>query len=166
MDRIAGLVGTTGETVTVTSSIKSRGNPLFVEEAKGEEYIHKIVWRVAKRQLAYAEAYPEGASMDHLVAMVFTSHALEGYSNYLLQKVAPNLWRDERKHFALTRLEGKLDALHDICGLSRLERGKRPWSTFEKLKKLRNSITHPRIKFIKICTVYREGKEPPLFAKR
>ena len=139
--------------------------PRLVEEAKGEEYVHKAVWLVAKRQLTHAEAHPKGALLDHLVALVFVSHALEGYANYLGEKVAPALWQDERERFGKTGLAGKLDALHEVCGLPRLERGRRPWSTIRGLKRLRDGIAHPRTKTTTTRTEYVEGKEPPLFAR-
>ena len=63
----------------------------FIEEASGEEYVHRDVWRVVKRQIAYAEANPKGALLDDLVALVFASHALEGYANFLGAKIAPDL---------------------------------------------------------------------------
>ena len=87
----------------------------------------KAVWLVAKRQLAHAEAHPKGALLDHLVALVFTFHALEGYANFLGAKVASDLWTDERERFSKSGLAGKLDALHVVCSLPLLERGKRPW---------------------------------------
>jgi len=99
----------------------------FIEEASGEEFIHKAVWQVVLRQLRHAKAHPKGALLDHLVAQVFVSHALEGYVNFLGEKVAPVLWKDERERFAQTGLAGKLDVLHELCGLPLLTRGKRPW---------------------------------------
>lgn len=137
----------------------------FIEKAEGEEYVHKSVWLVAKRQLTHAEAHPKGALLDHLVVLVFVSHALEGYANYLLAKVAPTLWQDERTRFAGTGLAGKLDALHEVCGLPLLERGKRPWSTIRALKRIRDGIAHPRTLPTSKTTECAEGKEPPLFAR-
>ncbi len=137
----------------------------FIEEASGEEFIHKAVWQVVLRQIRHAEAHPKGALLDHLVAQVFVSHALEGYANFLGEKVAPALWKDERERFAQTGLAGKLDALHELCGLPRLTRGKRPWSTIRELKRLRDGIAHPRTKTTRTTTDYVDGKEPPLFAK-
>ncbi len=137
----------------------------FIEEASGEEYIHKAVWRVAKRQLGHAEANPKGAQLDHLVALVFASHALEGYANFVGEKVAPDLWKGERELFKETGVAGKLVALHELCGLPVPEKGRRPWSTIRDLKRLRDRIAHPRTQTIIKTTEYLEGKEPPLFAK-
>ena len=137
----------------------------FVEEASGEEYVHKAVWLVAKRQFGHAEAHPKGALLDHLVALVFASHALEGYANFLGEKIAPDLWADERERFRDGGLATKLDALHERCGLVVLERGRRPWSTIRELKRLRDGIAHPRTRSTRTTTEYVDGKEPPLFAR-
>lgn len=137
----------------------------FVEEASGEEYVHKAVWLVAKRQISHAEAHPKGAQFDHLVARVFASHALEGYANFLGEKVAPELLADERTRFRKTGLGGKLLALYERCGLPAPEKGRRPWSTIRKLKRLRDCIAHPRTQTTNKTTEYVDGKEPPLFAK-
>ena len=137
----------------------------FIEEASGEEYIHKAVWRVVKRQVAHAEANPEGALMDDLVALVFASHALEGYANFLGAKIAPDLWADERELFRNSGLDGKLATLHERCGLAAPEKGRRPYSTVRELKRLRDGIAHPKIIVsLPQQTEYVEGKEPPLFA--
>ena len=137
----------------------------FVEEASREEYLHKAVWRVVERQLDHAMAHPRGAQLDHLVALVFASHALEGYANFLGQKIAPDQWQDERKQFAETGLEGKLITLHEKCGLPLPKRGCRPWSIINELKYLRDRIAHPRTILTNSTTQYVDGKEPPLFAK-
>ncbi len=134
----------------------------FIEEASGEEYVHKAVWQVVKRQLAHAEANPKKALLDDLVAMVFTSHALEGYANFLGQKVAPDLWKDERERFKETGLFGKLAALHERCGLEALKEGRRPHSTIQELKRLRNGIAHPKTRATVSRKEYAEGKEPPM----
>ncbi|WP_158743637.1 hypothetical protein [Acidisphaera sp. L21] len=145
--------------------VRSPATRRFVEQASGEEFIHKAVWLVVKRQLEHAEKHPKGALLDHLVSMVFCSHALEGYANFLGEKVAPEIWKDERELFARTGLMGKLEALDQICGLPHLQRGRRPWSTIRELKRLRDGIAHPRTKVTRTTTEYMDGKEPPLFPK-
>ena len=65
---------------------------IFIEEAVQEEFLHKEVWRVVERQLAHAERNERGAMYDHLVAMAFAALSLEGYANFLLAKIAPDLW--------------------------------------------------------------------------
>ena len=138
---------------------------LFVEEASGEEYSHKAVWLVVMRQLGHAEAHPKGAQLDHMVSMVFAAHALEGYANFLGEKIAPDLWADERERFRDGGLAGKLEVLYERCGLPVLVRGCRPWSTIRELKRLRDDIAHPRTRTTRKTTEYVDRKEPALFAK-
>lgn len=135
----------------------------FVEYADGEDYIHKTAWQVVKRQLKHAEMHPNGAQLDHLVALVFSSHTLEGYANFLGEKIAPDLWKNERETFRKTGLVGKLDALHSCCGLLPLDRGRRPGASVQDLNRLRNGIAHPRTKLTRTATEYAEGHDPPLF---
>jgi hypothetical protein len=45
------------------------------------------------------------------------------------------------------------------------EKGRRPWSTIQDLKRLRDRIAHPRTQTVNENTEYVEGKEPPPFAK-
>ena len=97
----------------------------FIEQATGEEYIHKAVWLVVKRQIDHGANRPKGAQLDHLVALVFASHALEGYANCLGMKVAPDQGRDERNSKTLhetamarfPRAELLPGALHGILSM-------------------------------------------------
>lgn len=157
-----GAAGSMGKSETGGIDVRKRR---FVEQRSGEEYIHKLVWRVVERQLAHAKAQPSGSLYDHLVAMVFASHALEGYLNFLGEKVSPTLWADERVRFAKTGVGGKLEALHTVCGLPQPQKGKRPYATVRELKRLRDSIAHPRTQRTERETEYAEGHEPSMFPK-
>lgn len=135
----------------------------LVEESEGEEYLHKAVWRVVQRQIEYAEANRQGALYDDLVAMVFAFHALEGYLNYVGEKIAPDLWRDEKTQFSENGVIGKLAAICERCGLGSPDYGKRPYGTLSQLKKLRNGMAHPRTRKTGGKVEYDERKPPPLF---
>jgi hypothetical protein len=135
----------------------------LVEETEGEEYLHKYVWRVVQRQIDYAEANPKGALYDDLTAMVFAFHTIEGYLNYLGEKIAPDLWRDEKILFRDNGVTGKLAALCERCGLVVPDYGKRPYSTVSELKKLRNAVAHPKTRKTGGKVEYDEHKPPPLF---
>jgi hypothetical protein len=135
----------------------------IVETATGEEYLHKAVWQVVQRQLERARAQQPGFLLDDLVAMVFASHALEGYLNFLGERIAPTEWRDERERFAATGVTGKLTFLEFLCEVPPLTPGRRPHSTIVLLIRLRNRIAHPKTIKIQTETEYPEGKRPPLF---
>ncbi len=137
----------------------------FIEETEGEEYLHKETWRVVKRQFDRPEDSRKGAMYDHLVAMVFASHTLEGYLNFIGDKILPELWKNERDEFKTTGITGKLAAILEECGLEPFENGRRPYSTAKALKKLRDKIAHPKTNKPKSRIIYSEGKEPPMFPK-
>jgi len=137
----------------------------FIEKSEGEEYLHKETWQVVNRQFERPEDSRTGAMYDDLVAMVFAFHTLEGYLNFVGDKVLPEMWRNERKEFKETGITGKLAAVLEACGLEPFEKGRRPYSTVQALKKLRNSIAHPKTYKPKCRKVYSEGKEPPMFPK-
>ena len=137
----------------------------FIEVSEGEEYLHKETWRVVKRQLDRSNKSRTGALYDDLVAMVFASHTLEGYLNFLGDKILPEVWKNERDEFKVTGFEGKLGAILEKCGLEPFDKGRRPYATVKALKKLRNDISHPKINKPKTTVVYSAGKEPPMFPK-
>jgi len=137
----------------------------LIEDSEGEEYLHKDVWCVVRRQIDYAEANPNGALYDDMIAMVFAFHAIEGYLNYVGEKIAPDLWCDEKARFADSGVTGKLAALSDCCGLAPPDYGKRPYGTVRELQKLRNAVAHPRTRKTGGTVTYDERKPPPLFPK-
>jgi hypothetical protein len=135
----------------------------LIETSSREEYLHKETWRVVPRQLMYAESNPIGATYDDLVAMVFAFHTLEGYLNYLGEKIAPDLWRDEREQFADSGFKGKLSSICERCALESPDFGTRPYGTLLELKKLRNAMAHPRTRKTSSKKEYDERKSPPMF---
>jgi hypothetical protein len=137
----------------------------LVEQTEGEEYLHKEVWRVVQRQLDYAEVNPHGALYDDLVAMVFAFHAMEGYLNYVGEKITPDQWHNEKAQFSESGLTGKLTAICARCGLTSPDYGKRPYGTLSEVKKLRNAMAHPRTRKTGGTVEYDEQNPPPLFPR-
>lgn len=111
-------------------------------EQEVTEYRHREVWRVVERQMPHAEANRTGSQLDHLAAMVFAHHALEGCANFLGSIIAPDKWFKERENFR--DLKEKLAALHSLCGLPPPDYGNRPFQTIGGLMGLRNAVAHPR----------------------
>lgn len=134
----------------------------FLETSESEEYLHKYAWAVVKRQIQLAENESRGALYDDLVAMVFAFHSLEGYVNFVGEKVAPDLWRDERRRFK-SDIFKKLKAILERCEMEPLDKSRRPYSTIKALQKLRNKMTHPKTHRSTTTKKFREGKEPELF---
>lgn len=138
--------------------------PRLVEESCSEEYLHKTAWSVVTRQIEHADANPTGALYDDLVAMVFAFHCMEGYLNFVGEKIAPDLWADERTRFRSTGITGKLRAICERCGIDVPEKGRRPYSTVSELKKLRDCMAHPKTHKVSSRVEFVEDKPPPLFA--
>jgi hypothetical protein len=97
--------------------------------------------------------------------MVFAYHALEGYLNFVGEKIAPDLWKEEKEQLSDTGIAGKLRAICERCEISIPEKGKRPYSTVIEVKKLRDAMAHPKIYKTTQKTEYAEGKTRPLFRR-
>jgi hypothetical protein len=140
-------------------------NQRLVEESDSEEYLHKAAWQVVTRQIEHAEANLKGSLSDDLVAMVFAYHSLEGYLNFVGEKIAPELWKDERARFSGTGITGKLSVICERCGINVPTKGKRPYATVSELKKLRDRMAHPKTHRARKKVEFAETKPPPLFPK-
>ncbi len=92
----------------------------FLYESEGEEYLHKEAWRVVVRQFKRPDDPKKGALYDDLVAMVFMSHSLEGYLNFLGDKVLPKVWKCERD--IKDGIEGKLALILQAVSVRRRPR--------------------------------------------
>jgi len=134
----------------------------FIQESEGEEYLHKETWRVVQLQFERPEySAPFFGLYDDLVAMVFAFHTLEGYLNFIGDKILPDVWEECER----ISIDAKLTLILRECGLSKFEKARRPYQTVVALTKLRNSIAHPKTQKPKRRTIYAVGKEPPLFPK-
>ncbi|TLG75168.1 hypothetical protein [Methylocystis sp. B8] len=135
----------------------------FIERSESEEYLHKAAWSVVNRQLRRAEKKRRGALYDDLVAMVFAFHSIEGYLNFVGEKIAPDLWKNEKHEFG-NDLYKKLKAICERCEIDPPEKSKCPYSTIEALKDLRNKMTHPKTHRAKEETKFTDGQEPEIFS--
>jgi hypothetical protein len=114
---------------------------------EGERFLHKDLWRVVERQLDHATAMPTGAFYEDLVAMVFALHALEAYLNFVGERVAPDIWKDEREYFRrepYRGFDGKVRKVLELVGISEPPRDVRPYRTVWLLKDLRDLIAHAK----------------------
>jgi hypothetical protein len=146
-----------------TKTTAPRNKRRIVEETEGEDYLHKYVWRAALRQLEQAKKKLPGSIYEDMVAMTLAFHALEGYLNFLGDKIAPELWEKEREVFRSGGIMGKLTELHQRCRLPVLSKGRQPYSTIKSLEKLRNCIAHPKTIKTRSIKEFDEDKERPLF---
>jgi hypothetical protein len=112
---------------------------------EGEHFLHKILWITTKRQMEHAEEKPTGAFYDYLASMVFASHSLEAYLNFIGERLAPEFWQDERKHFRTIGFGGKVRKVLELSAVPEPDEGSRPYRTILELKKLRDMIAHAKI---------------------
>jgi hypothetical protein len=87
----------------------------------------------------------QGWSNHTLVAMVFAFHTVEAYLNYIGEKLAPEIWQDERNFFRKEPYrgwDGKLRKVMELVELQRPEPLARPLKTILELKELRDLIAH------------------------
>lgn len=114
---------------------------------EGERFLHRELWRVVERQLEHASSNPQGALYDDLVAMVFSLHTLEAYLNFAGERLAPEIWKDERNFFRnepYRGFQGKLRKVLELAGMPTPDITTRPYSTIELLKELRDLIAHAK----------------------
>jgi len=118
---------------------------LLLTKIEGENFTHKSLWSVVDRQIENAEARQAGSLFDLLPAMVFALLSFEAYLNFLGERLAPEIWRDERNFFKKVPyrgFEGRVRKVFELCKTPEMDRAERPYSTIWKLKELRDLIAH------------------------
>jgi hypothetical protein len=133
------------------------------QEPESDAYLIREAWQVVKRHIQYAEAMPQQASDEDLVAVIFAFHTMEGYLNYVGQRIAPELWINEQVTFK-PGLSGKLNAVYERCGIGRPHPGKRPYSTLIELKKLWDRVAHRQTRLRRSSVESPIHKPSPSFA--
>ena len=114
---------------------------------EGESFLHRKLWCVVERQIEHATSNYQGSFYDELVAMVFALHTLEAYLNFAGERLAPEVWKNEREYFRkepYRGFQGKLKKVMEIAELPAQDETARPYSTINKLKKLRDLIAHAK----------------------
>jgi len=134
-------------------------------EVEGETLLHRILWQTVERQLKNASKNPNGSFYDDLAAMVFASHALEAYLNFVGERLAPEFWKDERKHFRPTGFAGKILKVLELCQIEEPSKIERPYSTVWMLKALRDRIAHAKPERFSATRWHSANEEPDLFRK-
>lgn len=95
--------------------------------------------------------------------MMFAFHCFEGFLNFVGEKIAPDLWKDEKENFKGDGIDEKLTVICARCDLKKPDKGRRPYSTLSTLKVLRDAIAHPKIRRTESVKQFTEGKTPSLF---
>jgi hypothetical protein len=118
---------------------------LLVTKLEGENFTHKSLWSVVDRQIENAKARQAGSLFDLLPAMVFALLSFEAYLNFLGERLASDIWKDERNFFKrlpYRGFDGRVRKVFELCKIPEMDRAERPYSTVWKLKDLRDLIAH------------------------
>jgi len=79
----------------------------------------------------------KGVTLDMIAALTMSAFSLEGYVNYVGERVLVGRWDDR------TSVKAKIKCLKRELGLT-FDWNKRPYSTIKKLVWIRNAFAHPK----------------------
>lgn len=131
---------------------------------EGESLIHRQLWRIVELQDDLSAERQVGSFYTDLVAMVFAFHTIEAYLNFVGERLAPEIWQDERNFFRKEPYRGfggKLRKVMELVGLPGLDPASRPLKTVLELKKLRDTIAHAKPEKLVDPIYHSEKTEPP-----
>ncbi len=114
-------------------------------EIEGESLTHRILWQCCILQMEIARNQPKGAMYFHLTAMLTAYLTYEAYLNYVGERVAPSEWANEKEFFnkdPYKGIEGKLKKIAEVCGITNINKGVRPYQTITTLGDLRDCVVH------------------------
>ncbi len=129
----------------------------------GEDFPHRFIWSIAEEHAKLATERELGWSQPALVAMVFAFHTIEAYFNFVGERLAPDVWKDERNFFRKTPYrgwDGKLRKILELVALPLLPNS-RPQKTIFELKQLRDSIAHGKSEKLSGVLLHQEGTDAP-----
>jgi len=113
-------------------------------------YSYEILWRAAHTALDMAEIQDPRTRPDHLsIHSILTAFlAFEGFIKFVGDEIAPEVWKKEREFFAgpeFRGISGKLDYLFSLFQGIKVNKGEEPYQTFQKIKKIRDSLAHNHV---------------------
>ena len=130
----------------------------------GETFPHRLLWEIVEEQARLATERERDWSKPALVAMVFGFHTVEAYLNFVGERLAPEIWQDERNYFRREPYrgwDGKLRKVMELVGMPWPELVERPLATILELRELRDLIAHPKPEKLTSEIVHAEGTEAP-----
>lgn len=111
----------------------------------GEFYTHRAIWNGSQFFLKEAREKEEGSYYNLIAAGLFGFLAFEAFLNYLGERIAPEVWAIERKHFGGRGMYpgpmGKLRFLAELCEMP-LDTSAAPYTTVNELKERRHQLSH------------------------
>jgi hypothetical protein len=148
--------------------IRSGGDIALTTSYEGEELLHRLLWQIVEEESKRSAETERGWFNPAVVAMVFAFHTVEAYLNYVGERLAPEIWKDERNYFReepYRGWEGKLRKVMELVSLS-LASEDRPLKTILELKDLRDLIAHGKSEKLTGEVVHLWGTEPAILASK
>jgi hypothetical protein len=139
------------------------GPRVLVTTFQGEDLPHRLMWAIVKDHAKLVTEREQDWSNSALVAMVFAFHTVEAYLNFVGERLAPNIWSDERNFFRKEPYrgwDGKLRKVMEIVGLPMMPND-RPLKTILELKELRDLIVHGRPERLTGEVLHMQGTHSP-----
>ena len=120
----------------------------------GEHYTHIHLWHTATDLLGIGERLEEGKRSPLLAASVFAFFAFEACLNGVGRRLAPGVWRCERKVFAKGKYRGTLGKFKYLAGKTGYlySSDTRPFQTVCELAKVRDLLAHGRVETYDVKT--------------
>jgi len=138
-------------------------------QQKYEIYNHRILWKVADLNSQAATSPEKGAKYHALGAMLLYFFAFEGYLNWLGNRIAPEVWEEERKFFSCPPYQGSLGKyrfLAKILCLPSPDASSGAFQTAKELLKLRDMAVHLKAEAGDRLVKFAEGHFPPHYGGR
>ena len=138
-------------------------------QQKYEIYNHRILWMVAERNLQTATSSQKEATFHALGAMLLHFFAFEGYLNWLGNRIAPEVWKEEKEFFSRPPYRGSLGKYRFLAKVVRLpvpDVSHGPFQTAKDLLKLRDMAVHPKADAGNRLVKFADGNFPPHYGGR
>jgi len=113
-----------------------------------------------------ANAEKTGPIYYELTAMLMAYLTYEAYINFLGDRVAPDVWNNERDFFnndPYRGIAGKLKKISEVCHIQELKKGERPYQTVIELCKLRDYLSHGKPDKYETEVEHSRHNQPSLF---
>jgi hypothetical protein len=131
--------------------------------SEGATVPHRFLWGIVEGQAKLVAERESEWSGPALVAMVFGFHTVEAYLNFVGERLAPDVWQDERNYFRKMPYrgwDGKLRKVMELVGMPWPEPIGRPIKTILELRELRDLTAHSKPEKISVDIVHSEGTSP------
>jgi hypothetical protein len=131
----------------------------------GQGFTHQLLWNSAKTLLSQPESQTPKDGYFRMAGMLMAYFTFEAYLNLVGPRVDPEAWKNERDFFnddPYRGTDGKLKRISEKIGVT-LPKGKRPYQTIRKLKRLRDFLAHGRLESYAYEIELSGDKTPDMF---